>query len=150
VAGGQRQGLEVAGRIPLSPILEGLNLEWDGQLWEEAPEWRYDPNRSWDVGLRYHNVFFETRNLELWTDVGMRGRNRMTVPTPPDSPEGEGTVVQVPVNQSYYARVQVRIVSAKLFVHWDNFTFRDDNQDVLGRVLPRTRVLYGVRWTLWN
>ena len=150
VAGGQRQGLEVAGRIPLSPILEGLNLEWDGQLWEEAPEWRYDPNRSWDVGLRYHNVFFETRNLELWTDVGMRGRNRMTVPTPPDSPEGEGTVVQVPVNQSYYARVQVRIVSAKLFVHWDNFTFRDDNQDVLGRVLPPTRVLYGVRWTLWN
>lgn len=150
VAGGPRQGIEVAGRFPLSPILEGLYLQGDAQLWDEAPEWRYDPNRSWDVGLRYHNVFFESRNLEVWTDVGTRGRGRMSVPTPPEVPEAEGTLVQVPVNQSYYARVQVRIVSANLFVHWDNFTFRDNNQDVLGRVLPQTRIVYGVRWTLWN
>ena len=148
--GGRRTGVEISGRLPLTPILDGLSLHWDTQLWEQAPQdWRYTPDRTWDVRLRYHNVFFETRNLEVWTDVGMRGRDGMTVPLA-DPDQVDPVMATVPLNQSWYGRIQVRVVSAKIFVHWDNFTFRDNNQDFPGRILPQTRAMYGVKWTLWN
>ena len=150
MAAGRRTGVELSGRIPLSPILEGLSLYWDTQLWEEAPQdWRYTPDRTWDVRLRFHDVFFETRNLEVWVDVGMRGRDGMAVPLA-DPDQAEPVMATVPLNQSWYGRLQIRVVSAKIFVHWDNFTFRDNNQDLPGRVLPQTRAMYGVKWTLWN
>ncbi len=150
VAGGMRTGIELSGRVPLTPLLDGLTLQGEGQIWEAMPDWSYGPEKSWDVGIRYHNVFFDTRNLEVWTDVGLRGRDRMAVPlADPGDPEAGG-LQGVPVNQSYYARVQIRVVSAKIFIQWDNFTFRDDNMDLPDRALPRTRVFYGVRWTLWN
>lgn len=147
--GVSRTGVELAGRLPLTPLLDGLEVRGDAQLWDEAVQWRYGPAKSWDLRLSYHNVFFETRNLEVWGDVGMAGRGRMTVPLL-DPDQVDPTLAVVPVNQSYYLRVQARIVSAVLFVRWDNFTVRDTNQDLPGRVLPATRAMYGVKWTLWN
>ncbi len=150
MAAGRRTGVELSGRIPLTPILEGLSLHWDTQLWDQAPQaWRYAPDRTWDARLRFHDVFFETRNLEVWVDVGMRGRDGMTVPLA-DPDQAEPVMATVPLSQSWYGRLQIRVVSAKIFVHWDNFTFRDNNQDLPGRVLPQTRAMYGVKWTLWN
>ena len=42
------------------------------------------------------------------------------------------------------------IVSVRIFVSVENLAVRDVNQDFPGRILPRTRAMYGVRWTLWN
>jgi hypothetical protein len=55
-----------------------------------------------------------------------------------------------PFTQSWFARVQVRVVTVRVFIQWENFTFRDENADLPGRVQPQTRVMYGVRWTMWN
>ena len=57
---------------------------------------------------------------------------------------------EVPFYRSFYARLQIRVVSVRVFIRWENFLMREINQDFPERVLPRTRALYGVRWTLWN
>ena len=55
-----------------------------------------------------------------------------------------------PFYQSWHAHVQVRIVDLRLFIGWENFSVRRNNQDFPGRVLPIFRAYYGVRWVLWN
>jgi hypothetical protein len=149
VAVGSRSGVEVGGIIPLTPILSGLSFEADARLWDAAEAWRYTPDRSWNARLRFHDVFLETRNLEVWGDVGVRTRGAMTVPIT-DGVGVDAPLQSVPQYQSWFARVQVRVVTVRLFVHWENFTFREDNQDIPGRLLPATRAMYGIRWTLWN
>ncbi len=56
----------------------------------------------------------------------------------------------VPFYQSWFVRLQIRIVTVRAFIMWENFTLRQRNQDFPDRILPATRSLYGVRWTLWN
>ncbi|MEX0856226.1 MAG: Plug domain-containing protein [Gemmatimonadota bacterium] len=146
--GGVRTGFEASARIPLTPLLDGLSLTGSLQFWDDLERWQYLPRRSYEGRLRFHDVFMESGNLELWTDIGVRGRDPMTV-----SLEGTGVppiLPEVPFQQSWFARIQVRVVSVRAFVIWENFTVRDQNQDLPGRLLPPTRALYGVRWTLWN
>lgn len=146
LVGGRRTGVEIAGSIPLTPVLDGLSIQGASQFWTDMPAWPYAPERTYQARMRYHNVFLETRNLEVWGDVGVHGRDGMAVPIL----DADEVLGRVPSSQSWFARVQVRVVSVRVFVHWENFTLRDDNQDLPGRVLPQTRAMYGIRWTLWN
>jgi hypothetical protein len=148
VPGGRREGFEVSGRIPLTPILEGLALEGAAQFWDNAGEWAYLPQHNHDARVSYHNVFLESRNLELWADLGARGRDGMTVFLG-EASEGPG-LATVPSYQSWFARIQVRVASARIFIDWENFTVRDGNMDFPERNLLSTRTLFGVRWTMWN
>lgn len=146
--GGERAGLELSGRIPFDLLLPGLGVEGMVQLWERSDDWRYHPSESYEARLRYHDIFFDTENLEVWFDVGVRGRERMRLPF--EDTAAAGTLVQVPSLQNWFGRLQIRVVSVRVFLLWDNFTLRDTNQDFPGRLLPHTRAMYGVRWTLWN
>jgi hypothetical protein len=56
----------------------------------------------------------------------------------------------VPFYQNWYARMQVRIVTVQIFIAWDNFSRRPELQHYPGRVLPITRTMYGIRWTMFN
>lgn len=167
--GGKRSGVELRARIPLL-LLDGLDFLGSAVRWD-APEdggvdpWPYLPTFSYDARLHYRNTFLPTENFELLTVLGIRERDPMTVFTAidtlaapvadPDPPvEGESSLVpsitSVPFFQSWYARLEIRIVSLRVFVEWENLTLRDANQDFVDRVLPRTRAMYGVRWTLRN
>ncbi|MEX1259066.1 MAG: TonB-dependent receptor plug domain-containing protein [Gemmatimonadota bacterium] len=148
LAGGERTGFEVAGELPLTPLLDGLALAGSVQIWDDTESWRYLPRRIYEGRLRFHDVFLESENLEVWLDVGVRGRDPMFVPFEEAGPPG--ILAEVPFAQSWFGRLQIRIASARIFVLWDNFTLRESNQDFPGRLLPPTRALYGVRWTLWN
>jgi hypothetical protein len=148
VRGGERTGVEALVRIPLTPLLPGLELAGSVQRWDRTREWRYLPRHRYQGGVHFHDVFLESGNLEVWADVAVGGRDPMSVPLRPE--EGGATSGSVPFQQSWSARIQIRIVSARVFVLWENFTLRENNQDVPGRLLPATRALYGVRWTLWN
>jgi hypothetical protein len=79
----------------------------------------------------------------------------MAVPFPEEVETGEEGEVRlvnntVPFYQNWFVRLQIRIVTVRAFIMWENFTIRQQNQDFPGRILPQTRSLYGVRWTLWN
>jgi hypothetical protein len=56
----------------------------------------------------------------------------------------------VPFYQSWFVRLQIRVVTVRAFIMWENFTIRQRNQDIPGRIFPATRSIYGVRWTMWN
>lgn len=172
----RRRAWEFAGRVPLWP--RGLRLRAQVQRWDAPPAAPpdgspvpgdsvsssdslasrglavpYFPGHLYDAALSFHRAFLPTENFELWVDLGARGRSEMAVPWPrtaeDDQEEGAEPPV-VPFYQDWYLRVQMRVVSVHVFVSVENLTLRDANQDVPGRVLPGTRGLYGVRWTLWN
>ena len=121
---------------------------------EEKAPWRYLPRESYWASLSFHNTFKETGNLEVWFDLGVRGRDPMAVPFPQDIQweEEDPRMVpsMVPFYQSWFVRFQIRILTVRAYFLWENFTVRDQNQDYPGRILPNTRSQYGVRWTLWN
>lgn len=150
--GGERTGWEVGGRVPL-PLLSGLALEGSLQQWDEPLP--YLPERIYEAALRYHRTFLESGNFELWTAIGVRGRDPMTVRQVAAVEEDEegNPVIElgaVPFAQSWHGRIQMRIVSVRIYVAWENFTIRRNLQDFPDRLLPQTRAVYGLRWSMWN
>lgn len=146
--GGEYTGFEVEGRIDLP--LKGFYLYGAMQQWDT--EARYLPERTYQGGLAFHDVFLESENFELWGELGVQGRDPMLVPF--DSglgEEGEPPILErVPFYQSWNAFIEARIVSVHILIRWDNFTIRQNNQDFPGRIQPPTRSTYGIRWTMWN
>ena len=149
----RRTGLEVAGRIPLPVLPDGFAVRGALTVWDEGA--RYLPERSYQAAVVFNNRYKESGNLELWGLIGVEGRGPMTVPladpTLPELPPEQAPVpVSVPFYQSWQALIQVRVLTVRLFVAWENFAVRRSNQDFPDRVLPIFRSHYGVRWTLWN
>ncbi len=133
---------------------------------QEKIPWRYLPRRNYQAAITFHDTFMPTGNLEVWFDLGVAGRDPMATPflqayevaaEPPDEGDGEGAEpltrylpTMVPFYQSWFVRIQIRVVTVRAFFMWENFTQRQRNQDFPGRVLIPSRSLYGVRWTMWN
>jgi hypothetical protein len=164
----------VSAQIPIYP--RGFSLVGWWQKWDQAddvwttpkdstvspellPEakipWRYLPSQSYQASLSFHDTFYPTGNLEVWFDLGVRGRDPMAVPFMEEVAVGEEGATRmvptmVPFYQSWFVRLQLRIVTVRAFIMWENFTIRQRNQDFPNRILPFTRSFYGVRWTLWN
>jgi len=170
--GGTRDGFEVSGRIPLYP--SGFALTGSLQWWDQPEDpwttpgdslasqeplpaqdqpWRYLPRRNYQAALNFHDTFFPTGNLEVWFDLGVAGRDPMVVPfleTVEVGGEETSIPTAVPFYQNWFVRLQIRVVTVRVFFMWENFATRQRNQDFPGRVLIPSRSLYGVRWTMWN
>jgi hypothetical protein len=90
----------------------------------------------------------------VWGSLGVEGRDPMLVPVGdpalPEPVSGEVLPVTVPFSQSWYALIQARVLQLRVFVAWENFTVRRNNQDFPGRMLPIFRAHYGIRWHLSN
>lgn len=153
VAGGARTGWEGWGSLPI-PVLPGLRLEGSLQQWDQP--WSYMPRRIYRAAGVYNRTFLESGNFEMWVSMGVVGHDEMTVrQVVGQQTSDEGDVVgselaTVPFYQSWYARLQLRIVTVRIFAGWDNFTIRRGLQDFPDRLLPQTRSFYGIRWTMWN
>ncbi len=145
-AGDEVTGFEVAGRLTLPVTFEGLSLV--GSLVQWDTEGLYRPGRRYTGGLDFHNVY-KAGNLELWSSLLVEGRDSMLLPQP-DPQGGEPGFLRVPFYQSWDYWIQVRVLTVRIFIRSENVTLRGRNQDFPGRLLPQTRTVYGVRWTLWN
>ncbi|MDE2677308.1 MAG: Plug domain-containing protein [Gemmatimonadetes bacterium] len=160
----ERRGLEMTGSIPLWP--RGLYFLGEVQFWEAedsaAAGLLYFPEHQYRGSFTFHRQYFPTGNFEVWVDLGARGRAEMKVPRPDPDAAGPGAAVDpasenpagipsvVPFYQDWYFRLQLRVLNLNIFATVENITFRRNNQDVPGRLLPITRGFYGVRWTFWN
>lgn len=144
--GGEFAGWEAAARLAL-PV-EGFALTGSYQSWDR--EARYLPSRMYRGALEFHDVFMETRNLEVWGALGVNGRDPMLVPTFEVEEDVEPELARVPFYQNWYADLQIRVVTVHVFLRWENFTVRQNLQDFPGRLLTATRAVYGVKWVLWN
>jgi hypothetical protein len=149
----ERTGLELSGRVPLPLLPDGFAFTGALTLWDEPA--RYLSERSYQAYFVFHNQYKESGNLEVWGRIGVEGRGNLIVPLPDPAapPPGEGeetTLITQRFYQSWHALIQVRVVNLRLFVGWENFSVRRNNQDFPDRVLPIFRSYYGVRWILWN
>ena len=158
----RRSGWEITGRFPLP--LDGLLLAGEAQFWDKADTTDsltvpslYFPDHIYRAGFSFHKTFLATGNFELWVDLGVHGRSEMyvplpdeSVPAPADGEEDERIPSMVPFYQNWYFRLQMRFLTLNIFATVENVSYRDNNQDVPGVLLPVTRGMYGVRWTFWN
>jgi TonB-dependent Receptor Plug Domain len=145
--GAEHKGWELWGSLPTP--MPGLRLVGSLQQWEEDDV--YLPRRIYRGAFRYHRTFLDSENLELWWTLGVRGHDPMTVQQLGEEDEdGNRPLQTVPFYQSWYGRIQVRVVTMQIFIGWENFTIRRNLQSFPGRLLPITRSFYGIRWTLWN
>jgi hypothetical protein len=64
--------------------------------------------------------------------------------------ELEPVLTTVPEYKEWYVMLQVRIVSVRIFVRFENLGTKRDNFDFPGRIQPATRSMYGIRWVLLN
>ncbi len=150
VPGVQRRGWEVTGRVPTG--LEGLQLTGSYQEWDRPGP--YLPGRIYRGAIDYHALPMESDNLEIRVSVGVRGHDPMLVFVQPGAEGGVvgegGPLAVVPFFQSWDAHAQIRVVTVRLFVSWENLAVRRNLQAWPGRLLPPIRTSYGIRWNMWN
>jgi hypothetical protein len=145
VAGVHRNGWEAMAVLPTG--WEGLTLEGSYQWWDE--DGPYLPAQVYRGSFEFHRIYMDTGNLELWASLGVRGHDPMSVLVD-DMAEGGSGLVTVPFYQSWYFRVQVRVVTVRLWLGMDNFTFRRNLQQYPDRLLPYARSFFALRWDMWN
>lgn len=150
--GVHRNGYEAQAILPTG--IGGLTLQGSYVWWDE--EGPYLPREFYQGSFEFNRVFKETGNLEFWTSLGVRGHDSMLsfVAEGPDPGDGSGPtpggLARVPFYQSWYARLQVRVLTVRLWIGIDNFTLRRELEKYPGRSLPVTRTTYAIRWDLWN
>jgi hypothetical protein len=136
------------GELRLALPIEGFSLNAAFQGWDE--ETRYLPKRTYQASIDFHDVFLETRNLEVWGEIGVKGRDPMWVPNFRIPAGAQPELFRVPFYQNWYVDVQVRVLPVHIFIRWENFVLRESLEDLPNRRLPVTRAIYGVKWVLWN
>lgn len=129
---------------------EGFSLNASWQQWDTPGIFR--PEEIYRGGIRFHRVYYDTGNFEFWWGIQAVGRSAMQLPfADADLSTADQMVpVTVPFQQTWDAYLQIRVVTVRIFLRFENLGVRERNQDFPGRILPATRAIYGVRWTLWN
>lgn len=144
--GVDRRGFE--GEVILPTMWDGLRLQGSYQRWDRQGP--FLPKQIYRGSFEFHDVLKETGTLELWASLGVRGHDPMLTFVADDGAGGPGGLATVPFFQDWYGRIQVRIVTLRVFIRWENFTLRRNNQNFPERRLPVTRTMFGIRWDLWN
>ena len=135
-----------------------MALTGEVHFWEDADTMAapppYFPDYIYRASFSLHRTYLQTGNFELWVDLGVHGRPAMNIPIPKDTlplDDDEDPVPQsVPFYQNWYFRLQMRILTLNIFATVENFSLRENNQDLPGVLLPVNRGMYGVRWSFWN
>ena len=141
-------GYEAFGRVTLWPAV--LAAYGSFNSWPEAPGWLYLPTRSWRAGLEVHTLPLPSGNLEILARVESQRRGPMLVPdlVPPAEGAGPGAV-SLPAQHMIHAYLQIRIIDVRAFIQWsDMMAVR--REDLPGRVINGRRILYGVKWQLFD
>ena len=144
VTGRTYEGFELWGSLPTP--WASLRLEGSYQAWDEGGP--YLPKEIYRGAFVFRRTYLASGNFELWWTLGVRGHDPMEVFVPPSG--GSVGIATVPFYQSWYGRIQARILTVRLFFGWENFTIRRNLQNFPDRVLPVTRSFFGLHWELWN
>ncbi|MGK7310899.1 MAG: hypothetical protein ACN0LA_01550 [Candidatus Longimicrobiales bacterium M2_2A_002] len=143
--GGDAQGFEVSGRIPVG--IDPFSIQgW--YVGMDAPAgWLYLPEEHWRLGLVYHHLPLPSGNLEIFGRIERVFRGPMYVP----GPAGEPSATQVaPAYETTDLELTIRVLSVRAFVRWSNMLPQIDRADLPAYPLPGQNILWGVKWEFWN
>ena len=139
---GRIQGFESYGRVP-SPRTP-FAIEGSYTWWDAATSWIYTPVETGRAALVYHGFPLGHDQLEITARLGGMHRGVMRVP------DLENGSALVPSHTAFDFYLQVRVLDVRAFVRWENLLHNLEMQDLPGRNYPGQRVLYGIKWQLWN
>lgn len=143
------EGFEVAGTVPT--LWAPLNLEGsytrlrapDGEAWALL-----QPTEQARGGVVYHGSPLDNDQLEVLLRVEQVYRGAMLVASQADG--GAGRPVLVDPLQMLNLDLQIRVITVRAYLHWENITNRQLQNDLPGRNLPGQHVYFGVKWELFN
>jgi hypothetical protein len=149
---GPAQGLEVYGRVPIWP--RGFSITGNFNYWDKVGGLLYLPLRSWRVALELHTEPLASRNLEILGRLEHQRREAMLERNPasanPEDPENPpDPFVTMPIRNLVNGYLQIRVIDVRAFIHYYDL-LGDGREDFPGRVAGGPRILYGVKWQLFN
>lgn len=143
--GGENHGYELEGSVPLfTPALraEGSYVRWLG-----SDRWIYLPLEQGRGGLVLHALPLKSGNLEILGRAEVTRRGAVLMPT---APGAEEPTIELPGRLLYSTYLQIRVVTVRAYIRWENINSPMELMDFPDRSLPGQRVIYGVKWELWN
>lgn len=152
-AGGDADGVEVSGRVPL-PLIRGLYAQGSLTNWYGGNVWIWLPVRSYRAGAELHAIPLKSGNLEILGRIEAVYRGLMLVPNPvidadPSTGDPVPDVMQLPATNTVDAYLQIRIMDVRAFIRYEDLTGQDAAQ-VPDRPIQGPRVFYGVKWQFFN
>ena len=142
------RGFEAFGRLVLLPGWFALESWYTN--WTKLTGWTYLPARTWRTALELHAVPLRSGNLEILGRLEGTYRGSMLAydadPPAPDEPQ---PIIVLPGHRLFHGYLQIRIIDVRIFARYEDML--GDEIDLLpGRVYRGPRLLYGVKWNLWN
>jgi hypothetical protein len=146
------QGLEVFGRVPLWP--RGVSVTGNFNYWDDVGRLLYLPVRGWRVALELHTLPLPSGNLEILGRFEHQRREAMLVRNPasldPEDPQNPPSAyVSMPIRDLLNGYLQIRVIDVRAFIHWYDL-LGAGREDFPGRTAKGPRILYGVKWQLFN
>jgi len=80
--------------------------------------------------------------------AGMLERNPDAV-NPPDPENPPPAYIGMPIRNLLNGYLQIRIIDVRAYIHWYDL-LGDGREDLPGRLARGPRILYGVKWQLFN
>ncbi len=139
--GGDMSGFEVNASVPL---FGGFRVDLAGTVWTDDQLWTYTPAEDARGAIVYHGLPLESGNLEVLARLEAVHRGETLVP-----PIAGGAPELVPARTTFDGYLYIRIVTVRAFLRYENMT-GEPFLDIPGRMLPGLRIIYGVKWELWN
>jgi hypothetical protein len=145
----QARGLEAYGRLVIVP--RWLAIESWINDWQQSAGWVYMPPRSWRTALEMHAVPLESGNLEILArfEAAQRGAVLVYEPSRAGLEAGDPGVVPIPAHTVFNGYLQIRIIDVRIFLRWEDLT-QQRIEELPGREVRGQRIMYGVKWNLWN
>jgi hypothetical protein len=142
---GAIRGFEAHGRLVIWPgwlAVESWIVDWGSD-----PGWVWLPARTWRTALELHALPLPTGNLELLGRLEAVHRSGLLA-FPPQREEGVAAVA-MPGWTQVNGYVQIRVIDVIAFIGWQDMAGQFIEM-VPGRVHRGPRMMYGVKWSLWN
>jgi hypothetical protein len=147
VPAGPGRGFEGFGRVVLLPgwfAVEGWISEWT-----RADDWIYVPTRSWRTALELHALPLPSGNLEVLGRLEAARRGGLLSFLPGPRTGEESGIAILPAYTRINGYLQIRVIDVRMFLRWEDL-LGQQIEDLPGRIHRGPRILYGVKWNLWN
>jgi hypothetical protein len=144
---GSAQGLEAYGRLQIVP--GWLAIESWITDWRSSAGWTYMPVRSWRTALELHAVPLESGNLEILGRFEGTQRSAALGYHPVRADRETDAFTPLSSYTVFNGYLQIRVIDVRIFLRWEDFAGQEI-EDLPGRFHRGPRILYGVKWNLWN
>jgi hypothetical protein len=138
------RGIEAFGRLVLWP--GWFALEGGATYWTRWDGWTYLPARAGRAALELHTLPLPSGNLEILGRLEAAYRSAMlaygAAPTDPQ-------LVVLPRYWLVDGYLQIRIIDVRMFLRYEDL-LGNQIEELPGRIHRGPRLMYGVKWNLWN